>query len=101
MQSRKKRKVVTVFDDMIADAIGNKKLNPIVTGLFTRARKINILITFITQIHFNVPKEARQNTKYFFIMKIQNKRELQQITLNHSSDIDFKNFRKIYKKRAK
>ena len=94
----KKRKVLITFDDMIADMINNKKLNPIVTELFIRGRKLNISIVFITQSYFKAPKDVRLNSTYFFIMKIPNKRELQQIALNHSSDIDFKDFIKIYKK---
>ena len=78
--------------------INNKKLNPVVTELFIRDRKINISIVFITQSYFKVPKDVRLNSTHFFIMKISNKRELQQIVLNHSSDIDFKDFMKIYKK---
>ena len=93
----KKRKVIIVFDDMIADMIINKKLNPIVTELFIRGKKLNISLVFITQSYFKVPKDVRLNTTHFFIMKIPNKRELQQIALNHSSDIDFKDFMKIYK----
>ena len=93
----KKRKVLIVFDDMIADMINNKNLNPIVTELFIRDR-INISIVFITQSYFKVPKNVRLNSTHFFIMKIPNKRELQQITLNHSSDIDFNDLMKIYKK---
>ena len=80
---RKKCKVVIVFDDMIADMINNEKLNPIVTELFIRGRKINISIVFITQSYFKVPKGVRLNSTHFFIMKIPNKRELQQIALNH------------------
>ena len=94
----KERKVLIVFNDMIADMINNKRLNPIVTELFIRGRKLNISIVFITQSHFKVPKDVRLNSTHFFILKIPNKRELQQITLNHSSDIDFKDFMKIYKK---
>ena len=75
--SIKKRKVLIVFDDMIADMINN---------------------VFITQSYFKVPKNVRLNSTHFFIMKIPNKRELPQIALNHSSDIDFKDFMKIYKK---
>ena len=86
----KKCEVLIVFDD-ISDMINNKKLNPIVTELFIRGRKLNISIVFIT-------KEVRLNTTHFFIVKIPSKRELQQIALNHSSDIDFKDFMKIYKK---
>ena len=78
--------------------INNKKLNPIVTELFIGGRKLNISIVFITQSCFKVPKDVRQNSTHFFIMKIPNKRELQQIALNHSSDIDFKDFIKIFKK---
>ena len=78
--------------------INNKKLNSIVTELFIRGRKLNISIVFITQSYFKVPKDVRLNSTHFFIMKIPNKRELQQITLNHSSDIDFKDFIKIFKK---
>ena len=93
----KERKILIVFDDMIAD-INNKKLNPVVTELFIRGRKLNISIVFITQSYFKVPKDVRLNSTHFFITRIPNKRELQQIALNHSSDIDFKDFIKIYKK---
>ena len=94
----KNRKVLIVFDDMIADMINNKKLNPVVTELFIRGRKLNISIIFITQSYFKVTKDVRLNSTHFFNLKIPNKRELQQIALNHSSDIDFKYFMKIYKK---
>ena len=76
---------------MIADMINNKKLNPVVTKLFIRVRKLNISIVFITQSYFKVPKDFRLNSTQFFIMKITNKQELHQIALNHSSDVDFKN----------
>ena len=89
---------IKIFDEMIADMISNQKLNPIVTEIFIRGRKLNISISFITQSYFRVPKDVRLNCTHFFIMKIPNKRELQQIALNHSSNIDFKNFMKIYKK---
>ena len=94
----KERKILIVFDDMIADMINNKKLNSIVTELFTRRRKLNISIVFITQSCFKVPKDVRLNSTHFVIMKIPNKKELQQIALNHSSDINSKDFIKIYKK---
>ena len=93
----KKRKMQIIFDDMIAYMINNKKLNPVVTELFIRGRKLNTSIVFITQSYFKVPKDVRLNSTHFFIMKIPNKRELQQIALNHSSDIDFKEFLKILK----
>ena len=95
---RKKRKTLNVFDDMIADMINNKKINPVVTELFIGGRKLGISIVFVTQSYFKVPKDVRINSTHFFIMKIPNKRELQQIALNHSSDIDFKVFMKIYTK---
>ena len=95
---KKTRKILIVFDDMIADMISNNKLNPIVTELFIRCRKLNISIVFITQSYFKVPKDVRLNSTHFFITKILNKRELQQTALNHSSDINFKDFMNIYKK---
>ena len=94
----KKRKVLIIFDDMIADMINNNKLNPIVMELFIRGRKLNISVVFITQSYFKVPKDVRLNSTHFVIMKILNKRELQQTALNHSSDIDFKDYMNIYKK---
>ena len=94
----KENKILIVFDDMIADMINNKKLNSIVTDLFIRGRELNVSLVFITQSYFKVPKGVRLNTAQFFIMKIPNKRELQQIALNHSSDVDCKDFIKIYKK---
>ena len=93
-----KRKILIVSSDVFTDMINNKKLNPIVTELFIRGRKLNISIAFVTQSYFKVPKDVRENTAHFFIMKIRNKRELQQITLNNLSDIDLKDFIKFYKK---
>ena len=94
----KERKILIVFDDMIADMINNKKLNSKGTELFIRGRKLNIFLVFIRPSYFKVPKDDRLNTTHFFITKIPNKRELQQIALNHSSDITTKNFINIYKK---
>ena len=94
----KKHKILIVFHDMVADMINSKKLNPVVTELFIRGRKFNSSLVFITQSYIKVPKDVRLNYTHFFIMKIPNKRELQQIALNHSSDIEFKDFIKICKK---
>ena len=94
----KKRKVLIVFDGIIADMINYNKLNPFVTELFITGRKLNISIVFITQSYFEVPKEVGLNTTHFFILKIPNKREIPQIAINHSSDIDFKGFMNVYKK---
>ena len=94
----KKNKILIVYDDMIAHMINNKKLNSIVTELFIRGRKLNISLVFITQSYFKIPKDVRLNTSHFFIAKIPNKRELQQIAINHSSDINTKDFANIYRK---
>ena len=83
---------------MIADMIHNKKLNSIVTELFIRGRKLNISLVFITQLYFKIPKDVRLNTNNYFITKIPNKRELQQIAINNSSDISTKDFANIYRK---
>ena len=87
----KENKILIVFDDMIVHMIHNKKLSSIVTELFIRGRKLNISLVFI-------PKYVRLNTSHFLIAKIPNKRELQQIAINHSSDINTKDFANIYKK---
>ena len=94
----KENEILIVLDDMIADMINNKKLNSIVTDLFIRGRKLNISLVFITQSYFKVPNDVRLNTTHFFIMKIPNKKELRQIVINHSSDINTKDFIKIYNK---
>ena len=90
-------KILIVFDDIIADMIHNKKLDSINTKLFIKGRKLNISLVFITQSYFKVPKDVKLNTTHFFIAKIPNKRELQQIETNHSSDISTKDFINIYK----
>ena len=90
--SNKQRKILVVFDHMIADMLSNKKLNPIVTELFIRGRKLNIFLVFITQFYFAVPKDIRLNCTHYYIMKISNKRELKQIASQNSSDIDFQDF---------
>ena len=94
----KERKILMVFDDMIADMIDNKDLNSIVTNLFIRCRKVNLSLAFITQSYFKVLKNVRLSTTHFFIMKIPNKREFQQIALNYSSDISTKELIQIHKK---
>ena len=93
-----KPKILIVFDVMIADINNNKKINSIVTQLFIRGRKLSIPRVFITQSYFKVSKDIRLTSTHFFIMKIPNKRELQQIALNHSSDLKSKDFINIYKK---
>ena len=88
------KKILIIFNDMI----NNEKLNSIVTESFIRGRKLNISLVFITQSYFKVPKDVKLNTTHFFIIKIPNKKELQQIAINHSSDVDFNEFINIYKK---
>ena len=97
----KERKILIVFDDMIADMINNKKLNSIATELFIRSRKSNISV-FIIQSYFKVPKDVRLNSTHFSVsrissFKIPNKTDIQKITLNHLSDIISKDFIQIYK----
>ena len=83
----KENKILIVFDHIIADMINNRSLDSIVTELFIRERKLNISLVFITQPYFRFPKDVRLNTTHFFIAKIPNKRELEEIARNHSSDI--------------
>ena len=73
----KKRKILIVFGDIIADMLGNKSigLNPIVTESFIRERKLNISLVFITQSYFAVPKNKRLNSTHYIVMKIPNKRK--------------------------
>ena len=76
----------------------NKKLNPIVTELFIRGKKLNISLAFVTQSYFAVSKDIRLNSTHYFIVKILNKRELKQIASHNSSDIDFQDFMNLYKR---
>ena len=94
---KRKRKILILFDDMIADIMTNKRFQVIIKELFIRCRKLSISLVFITQSYFSFPKEVRLNSRHYLIMKIHNKRELQQIVINHSTDIDYKDFLKIYR----
>ena len=93
----RKRKILIVFDDMIADIMSNKKFQAIIKELFIRCRKLNISLVFITQSYFSVPKDVRLNSTHYLIMKISSRKELQNIAINHSADIDYKDFVKIYR----
>ena len=73
---------IILFDNMIANMESNKKLYPIVTELFLRARKLNISLVFISQSYFKLPKTIRLKAIHF-VKKISNKRELQQVASNH------------------
>ena len=97
----RKRKKLIVFDDMITDIMDNKKFQAIIKELFIRCRKLNISLVFITQSYFSVPKDVRLNSTHYLIMKINNRRELQNIAINHSADIDYQDFIKIYRECTK
>ena len=97
----RKTKILIAFDDMIADIMTNKKYQVITKELFIRCRKLNFSLAFITQFYFFVPKDVRSNSTHYLIMKINNKSELQNIIINHSADIDHKDFMKIYRECTK
>ena len=94
----KRRKILIVFDDMMTDMLSDNKLNPIINEAFITGRKLNISLVFISQSYLALPRNIRLNSMHYFLMKIPNKQELQQIAFNHSSDIDFENFMNQYKK---
>ena len=85
-----------LFDDMTADIMTNKKFQAIIKELFVRSRKSNVSLVFITKSYFSVPQEVRLNSTHYLMMKIHNKKELQKIATNHSANIDYKDFMKIY-----
>ena len=82
---------------MIANIMNNKTFQAIIKELFIRCKKLNISLVFITQSYFSVPKDIRLNSTHYLIMKINKKRELQNIAINHSVDIDYEDFMKIYR----
>ena len=94
---KRKRKVLIVFDDMISHVMSGKKAQQVLKELFTRCRKLNISFCFLTQSYFSVPKDVRLNCTHYIIFKLNNKRELQNIAINHSADIDYNDFVKIYR----
>ena len=81
--------------------MSNKKFQAIIKELFIRCRKQNISLVFITQSYFSVPKDVRLNSTHYLIMKTNNERELQNIAINHSPDIEYKDFMKIYRECTK
>ena len=90
------KKVLIVFDDMIADIEYNKNFKRIIKELFHRARKINVSIVFITQSYFRALKDAILNGMHYIIMKIKNKKELKRIAEEKSGHLDYKDFLKMY-----
>ena len=89
----KKRKILIVFDDMIAGMLSNRKFNTIVTELFIRGRKLNVYLVFIAEYYFDAPKNIRLNSTHYFVIKIPNKRELHQIHLIIYQILTFKTLR--------
>ena len=101
----KKRNILISFDDMIADIMNNQKFQAIIKELFIRCRNLIISLVLIFQSYFSVPKDVRLNSTHYFIIKINNTRELQLIiaviAVNHAADIDYKDFMKIYRESTK
>ena len=91
-----RRKILIVFYDTIADIMTNSRFQATIKELFIRCRKLIISLVSITQSYFSVPKDVRLNSTHYLIMKINNKKELQNIATDHSVDIDYKDFMKIY-----
>ena len=99
----RKRKILIVFYNKIADIMTNEEFKAIIKELFIRGRKLNISLIFITQSYFSVPKVSyvRLNSTHYLIMKINSRRKLQNIAINHSADTDYNDFMKIYRERTK
>ena len=89
--------MLIVFYDMIADVMANKKFQATINELFISCRKLNISLVYITQSYFSVPKNVRLNSIHYLIMKINNRKELQNTAINHSVDIDYQDFMEIYR----
>ena len=94
---KRKRKVLIVFDDLTSHVMSDKKAQQVLKELFIRCRKLNISLCFLTQPYFSVPKDVRLSCTYYIIFKLNSKRELQNIAINHLADIDYKYFLKIYR----
>ena len=94
---KRKRKILIVFDDMISHVVSGKKAQQVLKELFIRCRKLNVSLCFLTQSYFSVPKTMRINCTHYILFKIHNKRELQNIVINHSADIGYRDFVKIHR----
>ena len=82
-------------------SMSNKKAQQVLKDLFIRCRKLHISLCFLTQSYFSVPKDVRLNCTHYVTFKLNNKRELQNISINYSADIDYKDFLKIVQKNCK
>ena len=94
---KRKRKILIIFYDMISHVMSDRRALQILKDLFIRCRKLNISLCFLTQSYFSVPKDVRPNCTQYILFKLNDKRELQNIAINHSADIDYKDFIKIYR----
>ena len=94
---KRKRKFLIIFDDMISHVMSDKNAQQVLKDLFIRCRKLNISLFFLTQSYFSVLKDVKLNCTRYILFKLHNKRELQNIAINHSADIDYKDFIKIYR----
>ena len=93
---KRNKKVLLVFDDVIADIEHDKNFKKVIKELFYRARKLNVSIVFITQSYFRALKDARLNSTHYVLIKIGNKKELKSIAEQQSGHLDYKDFLKIY-----
>ena len=91
------RKILIIFDDMISLVMSDKKAQRGLKDLFIRCRKLNISLCFLRQSYFSVPKDVRLNCTHYILFKLNKKRELQNIAINHSAYINYKDFIKIYR----
>ena len=94
---KRKRKVLIIFDNMISHVMPDEKAQQILKELFIRYRKLNISLCFLTQSYFSVPKDVRLNCTHYILFKLNNRRELQNIAIDNSADIDYEDFFKIYR----
>ena len=82
---------------MISHVMSDRRAQQILKDLFIRSRKLNISLCFLTQCYFSIPKDVRLNCTHYILFKLNNRIELKNIAINHSADIDYKDFIKIYK----
>ena len=92
---KRNKKVLIIFEDMIADIMRSDIIKAIIKELFIRCRKLNISMVFITQSYFRTPKDARLNSTHYILMKMGNKKELKSIAEENLGHLDFKDFLKI------
>ena len=94
---KRRKKVLIIFDDITSRVISNRSAHQILKYLFIRCKQLNISLCFLTQSYFSVPKDVRLNCIHYILFKLNNRKELRNIAINHSTDIDYKDFVKIYR----